>query len=236
MADKLDFEVKISGTREGKPLTPAALDVDEWIGAMQSARDILYPEGKHTARISVRMEEGSARLILTAEAKDIIPTQALLAELDKSHKLNLLQQKQIDAIHFFQQLANNYQWSFLLGAKKQIEKGLHIDRSTEGQWQTDDPVWVDAELYLTGRITNIGGKTTSNIHLDTDEFNLGSVIINASRKQLAEDEKNRLYKKQQVHVRIKQNAETGAYDTKTSPSPSQSSFLVPRASPVMNTS
>jgi|GEM_PF-2711274 len=95
---------------------------------------------------------------------------------------------------------------------------------------------VTAELYITGRITYIEEKPDPRIYLDTDDFNLGAVLISASPDQLAEAKKNRPYKQQQVHVPIKQNAETGAYDTKTSPSPSQSSFLVPRASPVMNTS
>jgi hypothetical protein len=42
-----------------------------------------------------------------------------------------------------------------------------------------------------------------------------SITIDANREQLAEDDKNRLYKEQELRISIKQNFRTGEYDPKT---------------------
>lgn len=53
-------------------------------------------------------------------------------------------------------------------------------------------IWVDAEFYFYGTLTNAGGKNKANIHLDTD--NLGSLTIQTDREFLSEKEENLLYK------------------------------------------
>ena len=73
---------------------------------------------------------------------------------------------------------------------------------------------VNAELYLSGRIFFVEEGSNPRIHLHTKDFNLGAVLINISQEQLAEEE-NRLYEQQQVYIRVKQNVETGAYDSRS---------------------
>lgn len=208
----MEFEVRISGDREGCPLTVATLDVDEWIGAMTHARDLLYPDGKHRARVNVRLEEGSVRLILTAAASVVIPLQAVLAEASRTHRLDILQPRQIEAVRYFQKEAIEKNFAIQLGESNQLSSGLMVDRSTSWE-EKSEPIWVNAELYVTGTVINIGGKVNSNIHLDTKE--LGTLIVDAPREWLQEDPKNRLYKDQHLHISIMQNVETGEYDSKS---------------------
>lgn len=208
----MEFEVRISGAREGRPLTAAALDVDEWIGAMTNARDLLYPDSKHRARVNVRIEEGSVRLILTAAASIVIPLQAVLAEVNRTNRLDILHPKQVEAVRYFQKEAVEKKFAIQLGESNQLSSGLKIDGSTSWE-EKSEPIWVNAELYVTGTVINIGGKVNSNIHLDTKE--LGTLIVDAPREWLQEDPKNRLYKDQHLHISIRQNVETGEYDTKS---------------------
>lgn len=214
MTTSRDFEIVIRGTREGQPLAPSNFDVDEWIETLQHSRDLLYPDGKKRPRISVKVEEGSVRLILTALAGVVIQTQALLAEVNKTHELALLEPKQRDALRYFQKYALENHATLQLGESAKLDEGLTIESFTAWK-EPEKPIWVDAELYITGKITSIGGKTNPNIHIDTQDHGLGGLIVSASEAVLGEDDKNRLYKEQQVRIRLKQNAETGEFDPKS---------------------
>lgn len=38
-----------------------------------------------------------------------------------------------------------------------------------------ESIWVDAEFYFYGKITNMGGKNKANIHISTEVY--GSLIV-----------------------------------------------------------
>ncbi len=211
------FEVRLSGIHDAQALRPEDIDVDEMIAILQNGRDLLYPDGKKKEKVSVRVTEGSVIVSFLAAAGRVIEVQALMEEVEHTRDLGLLAQKQRDAIAFFQEVAIKHEFFIALGAegKPKAEK-LHISQDTAPYWKQPIPTWVDAELYLNGKITNIGGKSNPNIHLDTDDYDLRTVIISATEQQLASDDKNRLYKTQQVRVSIKQNIETGQYDPRSS--------------------
>ena len=78
----------------------------------------------------------------------------------------------------------------------------HYNRSSE--------IWVDAEVYLYGTLTDAGGKDKSNIHLDTKEF--GQVTIDSDRDYLKNFQENLLYKEFGVRARGKQSLTTGEID------------------------
>lgn len=214
MANWLDFEVKITGTRAGQPLRPELLDVDEWIKLLQHARDLLYPEGKHP-QIGIRMEPGSARLLLSAEAGVVIQAHALLEELNRHRSLSILKAKQREVIYFFQRWASEAKLAFQLGQPQKLAQGLLIDPHTSVSWIREESVWVTAELYLTGTITRIGGKAQPSLHLDTPDYGFGTLIVAAPQSLLADDSKNRLYKKQQLRIQIQQQVMTGEFDPKS---------------------
>ncbi|MFV0566569.1 MAG: hypothetical protein ACK5NB_12160, partial [Flavobacteriaceae bacterium] len=74
-------------------------------------------------------------------------------------------------------------------------------------------LWVDAEFYFYGILTNAGGKSKANIHLDTSDY--GSITIETGKDYLEGQEQNLLYKKFGVRASGKQNTETGEIDTKS---------------------
>ena len=215
MADRKEFAVLIKGLRDGHSVMPEDIDVDELISVMENARNLLYPDGKERPTINVRVEEGSVRLIFSTAATLVITAHALLQEISTTGDLSILSQKQSAAIRAFQKMATDKELNITIGDSTQLDKGVHLDKSTNDKWQTSEPTWVDAEIYISGMVTNIGGKTNPNIHVDTSDFDLGYVIVAAPEEKLARDNKNRLYKSQKLHIRIKQNSNTGELDYKT---------------------
>ncbi len=85
---------------------------------------------------------------------------------------------------------------------------LRIDKSTH--YLRDEKQWVEAEFYLYGELTNAGGKTVPNIHLDTEEF--GSLHITTDKNYLRATDQNLLYKKFGVRVSGRQNLKTFEMD------------------------
>jgi hypothetical protein len=209
--NKMDFEIKINGTRDGQSITPEQLDIDELIAFMENAKNILYSNNKDKPRIYVKVKKGSVRFIYTAATTMVIQAHALLAEVNNSKQLTILNPKQQEAIKFFQKYAIKNHVTINLGKYGHLENGLSIDKQTK--WKIAKPVWVKTELFLDGKVTNIGGKSKPNIHLDTKDF--GNLTITASEKYLATDKKNRIYKKQRVRIELMQNLEDLTYDLKS---------------------
>jgi len=207
----MEFEVRIKGTRKGRPIVPNSLDIDEWIHLMENAKNILYPNSKERPHIGVRIESGSVRLICTAAAAMVIQAHALLGEVKNNFQLGTLNPKQRSAVKYFQNFANRKQLSVSLGKSTDISSGLTLTNQTT--LEDENPVWVKTELYLEGKITNIGGKSKSNIHIETEKF--GQLVISTTEKILEEDQKNRIYKTQTVRVEINQNPFDLSYDTKS---------------------
>lgn len=213
MIETRQFIVLITGVREQAPLGPSVVDIDEMVSVLQHAKDLLFPEPKDRPRVSVKIEEGSVKIILLTAAAAVIQTQALLAEVNRTKNLDILSPRQVTAILQFQKFSRDNHFNISFGERDRLDEGLTITPATE--WKQAKPVWVGAELYISGKITNLGGKTNPNIHLETADFDLGTLIISAPEHKLAQDDRNRLYKNQQVHIRIKQNLDTGVFDPKS---------------------
>ena len=62
------------------------------------------------------------------------------------------------------------------------QQSLRNDRTTHSERQ--EQVWVEAEFYLYGELTNAGGKSKPNIHLDTKEH--GTLRIAVDKDTLNE--------------------------------------------------
>ncbi len=213
MKGQKTLHIRISGRRDNQSLRPGLLDVDEWIKTLENARNLLVPDGKGRPSIRIEVEEGSVLFKVTTVAALVIQTQALLAEVNSTRDIGLLHKKQADALSFFQQVASKEHFTITFG--EQVEQPvLSLEKGTELKLITEE-LWVDAELYVKGKITNIGGKTQPNIHVDTSDYGLSGLMVNASEEQLAKEEKNRLYKQQELRIRIKQNVQTGEYDPKS---------------------
>jgi hypothetical protein len=202
------IDIKIEGLRDGQQLSPDLLDVDEVVNLLSYARDFLFPEkNKSRGRVSVAIKEGSAVLSLDVDTGTAVQAQAILGQLNAEHNLSLLESKQAEAIEAIQKFVREQNFVLQFGMAGKLDEGLRMDRETE--WIAPEDIWVDEELYVSGEIVDVGGKTKSNVHIDTEEF--GTLTVAAEKDTLSEDDKNRLYKKQQLRIRIKRNLNTGEF-------------------------
>ena len=126
----------------------------------------------------------------------------------KVNSIDFLDLKTAQAIENIQNLSYQKNYDFEITTSVSDEAFLKINPNTK--YLRTENIWVDAELYFYGTLTNVGGKTKANIHLDTDEF--GSLAIETPKAYLQDQEENLLYKKFGVRATGKQNIETGEID------------------------
>ena len=205
------LEIHIQGRRKGCPLQPDMLDIQEWIGMLESGRDLLYPTQKQSKRaeVHVQPEQGSVRLLLMTAATAVMDVHNALAEVQASKNLSKLPHKQAAAVRYFYHLALKENLEIDLKAQSREERALHLDPKTK--LDTESRAWVHTEMRIKGKVTSLGGKSKPAIKLEHDQ--LGPITIKTTKERLAEEPANRLYRTQHLRVRIRQDAYTGEYDT-----------------------
>lgn len=205
-----EIEIRIEGTVGAQKLTPALVDIDEIRAILGEASDLLFPTEKRSQRplISYEIIEGSVRHKFRTLMQTVIGFGAVIAQVGAEGHIDFLHERSAVAIESLQKLAVEKNYVVTLAAN---EQRLRIDRSTH--FVRQEQVWVDAEFYLYGELTNAGGKNAPNIHLDTEEF--GTLRIAVEKDYLRAGDKNLLYKKFGVRVAGRQNLKTFEMDPHT---------------------
>ncbi|WP_066832985.1 hypothetical protein [Rufibacter ruber] len=208
--DKIgSIEIRVIGNKGSLTLSPDNYDIKEIALILQNIEDLLYPNNKKDRPIiTYDIEEGSIRNIFKTSLQAIIGFSAVISQIEKVNSIDFLDLKTAQAIENIQSLSYQKNYDFEIKTSVSEETALRITPNTKF-FRTEN-IWIDAELYFYGTLTNAGGKTKANIHLDTDEF--GSLTIEAPKVYLQNQEENLLYKKFGVRATGKQNLETGEID------------------------
>jgi len=211
--DKIgDIEIRVVGKSGSIELKPDNYDIKHIASILQNVEDLLYPNNKKDRPlITYDIQEGSVRHIFKTPIQYIIGFSAILGQIHSSNSIDFLDLKTARAIESIQQLSQqkNYEFLFSTSIKKDVE--LSINPGTKF-FRTEN-IWADAEFYFYGILTNAGGKSKANIHLDTSDY--GSITIDTGKDFLEGQEENLLYKKFGVRATGKQNLDTGEIDTKS---------------------
>lgn len=203
------IEIRVSGKKGKLDLKPDTLDVRELIDVLEYSEDLLFPgDKKGRPLMSYEMEEGSVRHILKTSIQTIIGFNAIIAQVDASRSIDFLEINTAKALESFQETAYKKDFSFLITTSIMDSATLTIDKSTH--YMRSETVWLDAEFYFYGKITNAGGKDKANIHVLTDEY--GTIRIDTPQRVLQSLEDNILYKPFGVRAMGRQQAETGELD------------------------
>jgi hypothetical protein len=206
------IEIRILGNKGNLKLSPDNYDVKEIISMLQNIEDLLYPTNKKDRPlITYDLQEGSVKHIFKTSIQAIIGFSAILTQIQKSNSIDFLELRTAQAIENIQNFSYQKNYDFEIKSSVDNETVLNINPSS--QFLRTENIWVEAELYFYGTLTNAGGKSSINIHLDTDEF--GSLTIDTDKDFLMEQEENLLYKKYGIRALGKQNVETGEIDKKT---------------------
>lgn len=202
-----EIEIHIEGMVGAQKLSPALVDIDEIRGLLAEASDLLFPTEKRSQRpvISYEISEGSVRHRFRTLMQTVIGFGAVIAQVGTEGHIDFLHEKTAAAIESLQRIAREKDYIVTLQAN---QRSLRIDRTT--RYERQQQVWVEAEFYLYGELTNAGGKKTPNIHLDTKEH--GTLCIAVDKDYLKQGEKNLLYKKFGVRAAGRQNLKTFEMD------------------------
>ncbi|WP_224997644.1 hypothetical protein [Cesiribacter sp. SM1] len=203
------IEIRIIGKTGNLDLKPDNYDIKEIIAVLQAAENLLFPNNKKDRPlISYSIEEGSVKHIIKTSFQAVIGFNAIIGQVESTNSIDFLESQSARALETFQENAVKKGFEIEITTSLENSHKLLIDRSTT--FYRTQNVWVDAEFYFYGTLTNAGGKSKPNIHLDTDEF--GSLTITTDKAYLQEKEENFLYKKYGVRALGKQNIETGELD------------------------
>ncbi len=207
-----NIEIKVLGNKGNLELSPDNYDVKEIVAMLQNIEDLLYPTNKKDRPIiTYNIQEGSVRHIFKTSIQAIIGFSAILSQIQKSNSIDFLELRTAQAIENIQQFS--YQKNYDFEIKTSVDDNLTFKINPQSKYFRTENIWAEAELYFYGTLTNAGGKSKANIHLDTEEF--GSLTIDTDKDYLMEQEENLLYKKFGIRAKGKQNIETGEIDKKT---------------------
>lgn len=195
-----DIEIRIEGSVGARKLTPELVDIDEIREVLEQISGLLFPTEKRAQRprVSYQIEEGSVRHRFRTLMQTVIGFGAVLSQISAQGQIDFLHERSAMAVESLQKLAVARDYVVTIAAN---ESHLRIDRNTH--YFRDEKLWVEAEFYLYGELTNAGGKNSPNVHLDTEEF--GTLRIATAKDYLRNTDQNLLYKKFGVRVTGRQN-------------------------------
>ena len=207
-----DIEIRVVGKSGNNELKPDSYDIKHIASLLQNVEELLYPNNKkERPLISYDIKEGSVRHIFKTTMQTVIGFSAILAQVQANETIDFLDIKTARAFENIQTLSIQKNYSFEI--KTSLKDNYELNITPQSKFFRTENIWVEAELYFYGILTNAGGKSKANIHLDTTDH--GSITIDTGKDFLEEQEQNLLYKKFGVRTSGKQNIETGEIDTKS---------------------
>lgn len=203
------IEIRVSGSKGNLELSPDHYDIKEIAQIFDAVENILFAGNKkQRPEITYSIESGSVRYVFKTSYQTIVAISAILASVSEAGSIDKLDLPMALAIEKLQSeaVSKNYEYAISTSEWKhgelRITPHTHFVRSSE--------IWVEAEVYLYGTLTDAGGKDKSNIHLDTKEY--GLVKIDSDKDYLKNVKENLLYKEFGVRAKGKQSLATGEID------------------------
>lgn len=207
------IKIKISGKHGKLELTPDLYDINDIMHLLEDVEQMLFPDGKKgRPLISYDLDKGSVIHKFTTSRQTVVGFNAVLHDVQKESSIDLLEYKSALAFERLQKTADERNHTFEISTSVS-ESDTPFVISPETTWKRTDDIWVEAEFYFYGELTDAGGKSSINIHLDTKEH--GSVAIKTDKDFLKNKEENMLYRPYGIRATGKQHLQTGEIDTST---------------------
>jgi hypothetical protein len=211
--EKIGFiEIRITGSKGNIELSPDNYDIREIISILENAENLLYPgDKKDRPIISYDIQKGSVKHILKTSIQFIIGFNAIIGQVNEVEDIDFLDISTAKAFENIQNIAIKKDYTFSIKTSLQNTNEVQVDRTT--RYFRTEAIWVDAEFYFYGKVTNAGGKDKANIHILTSEN--GTIRVQTPISFLEEYEENLLYKTLGIRALGKQHSLTGEIDTST---------------------
>ncbi|MEZ5422134.1 MAG: hypothetical protein R2682_03440 [Pyrinomonadaceae bacterium] len=204
------IEIRVFGKRGNVEITPETYDIKDIISVLQDAEHLIFPDARRgRPTISYSIEKGSVRHVFTTALQVVIGFNAILLNIEaQNYSIDFLESPTAKAFESLQESAKKHDLRYEVSTSLPETGSISIDRDTT--FIRSDEIWVDAEFYFYGLVTDFGGKDKANIHLDTTEA--GNLKIAADKTVLREYELNPLYKPYGIRATGKQNIGNGEID------------------------
>ncbi len=212
--DRIGYiEIKVVGKKGNIELTPENYDIKNVVAVLDCVEGLLFPNNKkERPTISYDINEGSVKHILKTSLQAIIGFNAVLLQIsNNNYSIDFLESPTAKAFEYFQEAAKKQDVSFEISTSVKNSGRLTVNKETE--FIRSEEIWVDAEFYFYGTVTDFGGKEKANIHLDTKEY--GLLKVSSEKAMLRDYESNPLYKPYGIRATGKQNIHTGELDKST---------------------
>lgn len=208
--DKIGYiEIRIRGAKGNLDLVPDNYDIREVKEILEQAESLIVPgDKKDRFPISYQLEEGSVRHIFKTSMQYVIGFNAIVGQVSKDHSIDFLDLPTAKAFEAFQHIAVRKNYTFEIKTSISDTNVVNIDKGTK--FFRTEAVWVEAEFYFYGKITSMGGKEKSSIHIATED--LGILNIHTDKNYLTTLENNLLYRNYGIRAIGKQHTETGELD------------------------
>ncbi len=203
------IEIKINGSKGNLELNPDNYDIREIISILENTENLLNIDNKKSRPIiTYSLEKGSVRHVFKTPMQYIIGFNAIIGQINQNQTIDFLDLSTAKAFESLQDIASKNDYVFIIKTSLGNSNEVKLDRTTN--YKRTEAVWVDAEFYFYGKVTNAGGKDKANIHIFTEDF--GNVRVQTPISFLEEYKENLLYKTLGLRALGKQHSETGEID------------------------
>lgn len=202
--------IRVSGSLGARAVSPEDFDIRELIPLLNQVENLLFPTAKRDRPpISYGVESGSVKHIIRTSLQAILGFNAILGQFQGPElSLDFLEPPTARAFEFFSESAKKHDWNFEIFTSLDGSHSIGIDRTTKFTRAEDH--WITTEFYFYGLVTDIGGKSDANVHLDTKEY--GVIKVSAEKELLSSYKSNPLYKRYGLRAIGRQNLTTKEID------------------------
>lgn len=203
----------LSGKYDNNDISPDNSSLQALIDLSTAMGKFIKGSSRNSLKdVSIAIKHGSLAIVasggdsLTSALSDysIVKESGSLDGIDPARAtiLRELQEKARKA------LDSDYVFTISDGANARFDSGNSLSISKDSNYKTSkEDVWAETDIYQYGTIVDIGGKTKTNVHLVLEDGK--TIVMDANTQLIANDRKNRLYRKQLVKIKAEQNLETG---------------------------
>ncbi len=217
MAEHETVEFVLDGTIAGQPVSASAgvpfLRFQEFNEEVQ--RYVQGSDDKAALRdLTVQISDGSYRLRVLIPAGLLASLVADTAQLARSAPLADIDPHRARVILRWQERAKmDGQLTYAIRSPRGAFPPVTVNKDSTLR-REERVQWVQIERYLVGKILEWGGAQSPNIHLRPRNMK-EAIIIDATEDQIHAERDNLVYHQAIVHVRARQNAQTGEIDKKS---------------------
>lgn len=199
---KIHIDGKSEGKDNNKKLSPSNFDISELIQLLTQIENLLSPINTENSLITYKLKSGSiANEIHTEDITVLERLQHIFKNRNINNTFKAVNTKQADAINYFQEMSKKKDRNIKI--TNSVDPAFELNITPETNYRAEEELYVDTELTLYGVITYIGGKNSSSIHLDTEEY--GVVTVYTKDYVLRSIKKNMIYQEVAMNVSCRQS-------------------------------